>query len=524
MMMRPSVFPLHVMRPMRPGLRGLGTCTCVVAAAAKTGTSIAASAGASAIATAAGAGAVAGPIGIAVGAIVGLVAGDLLNKQYLNVADMNATEANEIAAFNAYRAIMGQAPGRQFGLDAMVAVWKGANHSGLFPLNDQVQCFHEGCSAHPGDPTWIDAAVTGASTLPTFAMAVAAWERNTPYMASGATKICWSGLKLPSAVACCGVCEVTAPTSAAAVKAATVATAAITPGATKVALNGLGALASAFSRPAPVVRTPALLAPTWPPGRLPPVHPAVIAKHNAHVLGRLAGFGATCAASIAPAVTVIDSYFIPQNQALSDPPWAVPTNTTEHQILYDTMDAYLAEYVTASTVPYIADQMAASSAVQPVLTCAASAGVCTAGSTVPPTCLPVTSVASPSCATLPPPVTPMLPCTPVAIASQAGSSTTTAAATAANLNAALAAQGYIYAGTTSQGYPLYSNDGLVYIYENGTLTEFATCAQLAAAGGAANIGTVTTAAATSNSSAMTWVWLGGAALVGWYFLRKKKRA
>src|ERR1700730_7405903 len=71
-------------------------------------------------------GAAARPIGAVVGLVVGIVVTKLLTKNYLNVGQMNAAEAAEISAFNQYRRIAGQAPGRQFGLAAMRAGGKGA--------------------------------------------------------------------------------------------------------------------------------------------------------------------------------------------------------------------------------------------------------------------------------------------------------------------------------------------------------------------------------------------------------------
>ena len=133
-----------------PTLGALGLAPTGTAIASKAGGAYASTAAAG-LATYMGAGAAAGPIGMAVGLVVGLVLTKLLHKDYLNVAAMNAAEANEIAAFNQYRAIAGQAAGRAFGLDAMRAVWKGALHSGFFPLNHETQCFHQGCSAHPGN-------------------------------------------------------------------------------------------------------------------------------------------------------------------------------------------------------------------------------------------------------------------------------------------------------------------------------------------------------------------------------------
>src|ERR1700731_3135233 len=134
--------------------------------AAGAGASYAAGAGTTAALGAGGyaaIGAAAGPIGAVVGLVVGIVVTKLLTKNYLNIGQMNAAEAAEIAAFNQYRTVAGRAPGRQFGLAAMRAVWKGALHSGYFPRNQETQCFHDGCSAHPGNASLIDIALDGGS-------------------------------------------------------------------------------------------------------------------------------------------------------------------------------------------------------------------------------------------------------------------------------------------------------------------------------------------------------------------------
>ena len=43
----------------------------------------------------------------------------------------------------------------------MNAIWKGAMYSGLFPLNNQQLCFHNGCLKYRGQPEWIEATVNG---------------------------------------------------------------------------------------------------------------------------------------------------------------------------------------------------------------------------------------------------------------------------------------------------------------------------------------------------------------------------
>jgi hypothetical protein len=115
------------------------------------------------IATYAGAGSWAGPIGIAVGAIAGVLVTKLLNKQYLNVNELNAGEDARVAAFNQYRNIAGQVSGRNLGLPTMEAIWEGANYSGLFSANNKRQCYHQGCSKYNGDPSWISGAIHGGA-------------------------------------------------------------------------------------------------------------------------------------------------------------------------------------------------------------------------------------------------------------------------------------------------------------------------------------------------------------------------
>jgi hypothetical protein len=437
----PRYAPFTGIRPgiIRGRFHGLGalgaatapiTATTIAKTAGTTAASVGAGAGAAAIATAAGYGSIAGPVGTVVGAIVGLVAGDLLAKNYLNVAQMNAAEDNEVAAFNQYKSIQGRVAGRTIGLAAMTAVWKGALHSGYFPLNNQTQCFHEGCSKYPGNASLIDDAINASAQYATFSLAMAQMKAARPLS---------SGTAVPRIGPATG--QLTVP---------------------KADLAG----------------------PRF--GRLPPVHPGAMRR------GRLGVLGAAAAPVVPQAVTFIDSYFIPDNQKMSSPPWAVPQVPLEHQILYDVADAYLAANVASfgTTTPYIAMNAAPIAAPQPALVAAGSTTVTPArvasagGGTVPAvsqTAIAVTPVASPALA---PVVTAPLPATPAAIASAAGTSTTVAAATSANLNAALAAQGYVAVGTTAQGFPLYSQAGQVYVYSNGELSPYGTVAQTAVTGGA----------------------------------------
>src|ERR1700731_134880 len=264
-------------------------------------------------------GAAAGPIGAVVGLVVGIVVTKLLTKNYLNVGQMNAAKAAEISAFNQYRRIAGQAPGRQFGLAAMRAVWKGALHSGFFPRNQETQCFHDGCSAHPGNASLIDIALDGGSS-----------DRNTfPDM-------------LPKFMA--RVQSQPAVQVRRAMPVAARASLAMRPG-----LRGLGALGQG---------NPFSIAPQVLPGRVLAT-PIGYAASTALMTPAVAS---SAFPGTPEAVIFIDSFFIPANSSgspCSGHPcyWAAPQNATEHQILYDVADAYLAQQAFPST-PFVAKQAA----------------------------------------------------------------------------------------------------------------------------------------------------------------------
>lgn len=145
------------------GRRNLGALT-TGAVASRAGGTIAASeatTGATSIAAYAGAGAMAGPIGLVVGAIVGIVVAKIFNKQYLDVASANNIADASLGVFRQYQGIAGQVAGRQIGLASMNAIWKGAMYAGLFPLNNQQLCFHNGCLKYRGQPEWIEATING---------------------------------------------------------------------------------------------------------------------------------------------------------------------------------------------------------------------------------------------------------------------------------------------------------------------------------------------------------------------------
>jgi hypothetical protein len=378
----------------------------------------AAAVGATSLATYAGAGAVAGPIGMVVGLVVGIVLSKLLTKNYLNVGQMNEAEGNEIAAFNQYRTIMGQAPGRQFGLPAMVAVWKGALHSGFWPHNQVVQCFHDGCSAHGGDAGLIDMVVNGGCG-----------DRN-----------CFPDL-LPAFIA--------------------------------------GRTSSLVQ--APQTTSPALQRTIQPLNRRPGV------LFGLRGLGQLGQ--AAPAQPVPDAVSFIDNYFIPANspgspcagpQSSGVNPgcyWAAPSSALEHQILYDVADAYLAQQA-ISTTPFIASSVAAAQPQTANQLPPPPVAVIPAGSTV----VPGVAAASPVNPVLNPAATPLLPALPPAVAS--GVVTTVNAATNANLDAAMASQGFTRIGTDPTGFPIYSQGGNSYIYENGQLFPYGSLAQVAATGNA----------------------------------------
>jgi hypothetical protein len=368
------------------------------------------------------AGSVAGPVGAVVGLVVGIVVTKLLTKNYLNVGQMNAAEGNEIAAFNQYRTIMGQAPGRQFGLPAMRAVWKGALHSGFFPLNQETQCFHDGCSAHPGNASLIDTAIDGGSS-----------DRNTfpdllPQFLARTQSAAPPMMRAMPVVARMGMAVRPVSTTIAGLRG----------------FRGFGAL------------------------------------------GQASGFPGT-----PEAVVFIDSFFIPANSSgapCSGHPcyWAAPQNATEHQILYDVADAYLAQQAFPST-PFIAVQAAKASQQAP-------AAILPAASTVGPALRPAVNPVNP---VINPVATPLLPVTPPAVAVGTGVVTTVNAATGANLDAALAGQGFVRIGTSQDGYPIYQSTppctavygqacppGATYIYENGQMFPYASPAQVAVTGSA----------------------------------------
>ena len=454
-----SPFPEHLVpgiRPRRPhrGFSGLGASAAVTTVAAA-GAGKAAAVGASALATDIGIGAAAGPIGLVVGAVVGLVAGKLLNPQYLNVAQANATEATYVQAFNQYKTIAGQAAGRTFGLATMVAVWKGAVFAGLFPLNHNQgpQCFHEGCLALSGQPQWIDGTISGNGNA-TFPQAYALLQAAYNSHVTGA-----AGLTIQPVLA----------SSSNTVKAN---------------LKGwLGTMAP--------VRAQYELQRRRRMGALG------IAAQGTALLPSVKTQQASFWGATPPAVLFIDTYWMPLQQRNS-PPWGVPQTALEHQILYDVADAWLATQAIPTT-PFIAIQAAAAveQAAPKVVPAAASTVAPKPTSTGPAKVVaspvvipagkppPVPVVSAPLSPAIAPAATPASPSTPPAIASQAGTATTVNSATLANLNAALAAQGFTYMGLTNAGFPIYSQAGSsqTWVYSNNQLIPYASVAQVAATTG-----------------------------------------
>lgn len=408
-------------------------------------------------------------IGTAIGAVLGLVAGSLLNKQYLNVAQANSGEDSSVAAFNQYRAIAGQVAGRQFGVDAMNAVWNGAIYSGLFPLNNQRKCFHEGCLKYPGNPDWVWGTFhDGANNRFTFAYAFQQWRAArqsqplappqpyapSPYFAAGVTSTTnlpppLTGGQSASVAPIMGVSAPSEPTALTALMAAGVGNppnpSAMYPRAAVLSMRGLGALGTSWTLP--------------------------------------------IGGSLPDAVTFIDQFFIPNSQSDS-PPWAVPNTPLEHQILYDAADAWLANQP-VNTTPYVAAQYIGTS-VQTPPTVIEAGSPSPGGFGIPPG-YGVSAPPGSGGNFLAPVSTPQLPATPIGIAAGGGAVTSVTAATSANLDAALAAQGFTRVGTSPQGFPLYSQAGQIYAYQNGNLFPAGSVSQLAMTGGAGNgIATPTT--------------------------------
>jgi len=219
----------------------------------------------------------------------------------------------------------------------------------------------------------------------------------------------------------------------------------------------------------------------------------------AWALQQLKGMRGSIPAGMPEAAVLVDQFFIPSNTHDS-PAWAVPQSPLAHQVLYDAADAYLSQNAGFITTPLVTSQASAAIANAPQPSGAAILPA--ASSTTLPAVVPTSAgtyavvPASPGMmqtavilpgtagANLSPYATPILPATPAAIAAAAGTVTPVNAATSANLDAAMAAQGYTRAGTSTSGYPLYSQAGQVYAYANGQLFPFSSVAQLAATGNA----------------------------------------
>jgi len=401
-----------VRRQVRRGaLAGLGAANVSATQVAKTAATSAAGAyvgAASSAALYAEVGSAAGPIGTAVGAIVGLVAGSLLSKNYLNVANVNAGEAQDLQIFNQYKAIQGQAPGRQFGLPAMRAIWKGALFAGLFPKNNTKLCYHDGCLTYLGQPSEIDDVLDKSCS----------------------DKNCFADVYPAFLAARAGTSQKLAVRSPIVTPAAAIAAKA--PVAHGV-LKGLGALG--------VVAKSAMPAPASP-----------------------------------DAVVFIDHFFLPANAPGSPCTggagcyWVYPETSLAHQVLYDVADAWLATK-SITTTPYIAAKPVA---VPP------PAKLVPAASSVTPNTVAVAPVAP-----LAAPVVTLPPSIPAATAASAAYATSVTQAASANLDAALAAQGFTRTGTTPAGIPIYADpSGNTWVYQNGQMFPYGTVAQLASTGSA----------------------------------------
>lgn len=310
--------PYKSTRPLA-GYRQLGRLgTSAGQAAEGIGVSVASKAGGAAVSSAAvsagvvaAGGIAAGVLTAGVGLVIAFALGKLLTKNYLNVPQMNAAEDQDVAAYNQYLTIMGQAPGRAFGLTAMLAVFRGANHSGLFPQNNGVQCFHEGCSKYPGRADWVNGFVNDYGVHGNINFPDAYFRFSQDRRASDFGPLAYN--PHPS------------------------------PGVT------------------PQTYTAAATPPALPPGA-PTAQPQSIARVATPVriapLARglsMRGLG-QAASSGADAVNFIDNFLLPYNQAHNT--WVVPNTNTEHQILYDVADAYLASKG-LTTTPYVASPPAA---------------------------------------------------------------------------------------------------------------------------------------------------------------------
>jgi hypothetical protein len=265
-----------------------------------------------------------GAVTLGVGLVVAFALGKLLTKNYLNVPAMNGAEDQDVAAYNQYLTIMGQAPGRAFGLAPMLAVFRGANHSGAFPSNNGVQCFHEGCSKYPGRADWVngivnDYGVHGNINFPD-AYYRFAQDRNAADFGALAYN--------PHP----------------------------TPGAPQV----MSVSAAPYTPPA---APPGVTIPNAPPTTLPIVSSTLMKVPLMAMRGALKGLGQAGPAGVADAVNFIDNFLLPYNQQHNT--WIVPHTSTEHQILYDVADAYLASKG-IQTDPFIATPTVAAPPTAPV--------------------------------------------------------------------------------------------------------------------------------------------------------------
>lgn len=134
-------------------LGALGATNPLVAAAATGIASKAVAVGASSLLAAAGAGAIAGPIGAAVGIVVGLLSQKLFG--HANYAAVANDVASRLKYAEGYKQIAGQYPGRVYGSADLKQVWYGLVHEGVFPKN-------AGGGWAPGTVCNIQACINGA--------------------------------------------------------------------------------------------------------------------------------------------------------------------------------------------------------------------------------------------------------------------------------------------------------------------------------------------------------------------------
>lgn len=312
----PSAVPYRSTRALsgyrRASVAGLGAGAADaakgigVSVASKAGGAAASSAAVSSGLVAAG-GLAAGAVTLGVGLVIAFALGKLLTKNYLNVPAMNAKEDQDVAAYNQYLTVMGQAPGRAFGLEPMLAVFRGANHSGLFPANNGVQCFHEGCSKYPGRADWVNGFVNDYGVHGNINFPDAYFRFSQDRNAADFGALAYNPHPTPGA--------------------------------------GAGVASAPYVPPA---APPGVTVQGAPSTTVSPINVAM--RNTIMSRGALRGLG-DATPGVADAVNFIDNFLLPYNQQHGT--WVVPRTSTEHQILYDVADAYLASKG-IQTTPFVA--------------------------------------------------------------------------------------------------------------------------------------------------------------------------